>query len=581
MLAPNTPRPELVVVQHLVPSVVPFARTLLEAFPGWRLTICGKYYSTIPAVQREVEHLIADGGSVFADVTEISSSDAPSSAMVLDEGGRLYERLEGSTLLTAGVEQTSSGNRLSWRCPTVLVCRSAAKLLFESQIIARGIIRKLQSLGLIDGRPIGVIGVGALGRELALRLIDSGCEVTVHDILPARGQLANHQRSLGELIQNASLILGVTGRDCLSGLEFDDLAGDKVFASCSSSNREFGALARRLDGAPQFDAIHGKIGMSNIVILNGGYPINFDREREWELPEEISLTRRLCFEGLQQAERMIGGHPRGVMLDPATQLNVVEDWLHAVPERHELRLPARLDVEYFRVRSEGEHEMSSKPDYTLHSTTPGALAQMRAHDAPYETEVVGLAITVLPGVWSPQYDWSSAFYVENFPDVTGLRFLEIGSGTGVISVFAGLRGASKVVATDVNPEAVHNTKLNFELHDLSNAEAILSEGFDRIAERFDVITWNAPYHGSHPNDLLERGCADEDYRGIRAFFDGVQNHLNPGGVVVFGFSESGDLPLIRSLIAGAGLRVKRELSDWRQEYNCMLFELVPASQGCS
>jgi len=46
--------------------------------------------------------------------------------------------------------------------------------------------------------------------------------------------------------------------------------------------------------------------------------------------------------------------------------------------------------------------------------------------------------------------------------------------------------------------------------------------------------------------------------------------------VVFGFSESGDLPLIESLIIENGFRIKRKLSDWRQDYNCMLFDLVRA-----
>jgi release factor glutamine methyltransferase len=218
--------------------------------------------------------------------------------------------------------------------------------------------------------------------------------------------------------------------------------------------------------------------------------------------------------------------------------------------------------------------MTEKPTYKLHSTTPPALEKMRSHTDPYQVDVAGLPVLVLPNVWSPRYDWSSAFYIENFPDVEGLSFLEIGSGTGVISVYAGLQGASRVVAVDVNPDAVRNTQLNFERHGLNGAEVLLSEGFEQVRGRFDIVTWNAPYHGNRPSDPLERGCSDEDYRGIRAFFREVGDYLNAGGSIVFGFSESGDLSLIRGLIREAGYRVKREFSDWRQDYNCMLLELV-------
>ena len=191
--------------------------------------------------------------------------------------------------------------------------------------------------------------------------------------------------------------------------------------------------------------------------------------------------------------------------------------------------------------------------------------------------ILGLDIIVLPGVWSPAYDWSSLFYVENLPVVRGLDFLEIGCGTGVISVHAARAGARRVVAVDVNPEAVTNTKLNFERFGVECGEAFVSDGFGAVTGRFDVVTWNAPYHGAPPADMLERGCTDENYRDIRSFFANVMGYLKPDGTVVFGFSESGDLPLIERLISDSGFRVRRKLSDWRQGYNCMLFDLTTES----
>jgi release factor glutamine methyltransferase len=543
------------------------------------MVIGGKPYSTIPSAADELFTISSGSVHFEPDHARIDTAGLSGRALILDEGGGLHDRLPLEVAPSAaGVEQTSAGNRPQWKYPCVLVCRSAAKLAFESQIIARAIVRKLDSLGLLR-REItpGIIGLGALGTELANLLVERGFRVLGYDAGAARRGHRAVVVTLPQLLNDSALILGVTGSDCLKGADLHALRGRKTFASCSSSDVEFASILPHLARHGRFGKATGTLGAATISVLNGGHPINFDREREWELPEEIALTRRLCLQGLLQAEPLIGSRPRGVMLDPAVQLRLVEAWLERVPGRETLRVPPKLDEAFFKMGSEGEHLMSGKPVYTLHSTTPGALDRMRAHSSPYNTQVCGLDVLVLPGVWSPAYDWSSAFYVENCPDLEGLSFLEIGSGTGVISVHAGLRGAAKVVASDVNPEAVRNTQLNFERHGLSNGEVVLSDGFERITGRFDVIVWNAPYHGSHPSDLLERGCADEDYRGIRAFFGGVAHHLHPGGTIVFGFSESGDLPLIRSLIAQAGFRIKRELSDWREGYNCMLFELSAGS----
>jgi release factor glutamine methyltransferase len=263
------------------------------------------------------------------------------------------------------------------------------------------------------------------------------------------------------------------------------------------------------------------------------------------------------------------------MLNPAAQLRIVNEWLDDVPERQTIRVDGVLSEQFFRDRSEGEYAMKARPLYKLHSTTPTALAKMRSHKKPYDASVSGLPILVLPNVWSPAYDWSSAFYVENMPDVSGKSFLEIGCGTGVISVFAARAGAFHVTATDVNEDAVKNAKLNFERFGITNAEALVSDGFAKVRGKFEIVTWNAPYHGSKPANVLERGCTDEDYRDITKFFQNVGTYLTPNGIVVFGFSESGDLPLIESLIFKNGFYIKRKLSDWRQDYNCLLFHLAP------
>ena len=136
-----------------------------------------------------------------------------------------------------------------------------------------------------------------------------------------------------------------------------------------------------------------------------------------------------------------------------------------------------------------------------------------------------------------------------------------------------LKGARRIEAVDINPDAVKNTRMNFARHDIKNGRAFVSDGFSSVRGKFDVIVWNAPFHGSRAADLLERGCADEGYKDVREFFIRVPKFLKSGGRVVLGFSESGDLNLVRRLVRYCGLRVLRELSDWRDGYNCVMLEL--------
>lgn len=66
----------------------------------------------------------------------------------------------------------------------------------------------------------------------------------------------------------------------------------------------------------------------------------------------------------------------------------------------------------------------------------------------YNVEILGKKFVVFPDVFSPKYFRDPEFFVKELPIKNGETFLEIGCGTGIISIFAVLKGASKVVAID-------------------------------------------------------------------------------------------------------------------------------------
>jgi methylase of polypeptide subunit release factors len=71
--------------------------------------------------------------------------------------------------------------------------------------------------------------------------------------------------------------------------------------------------------------------------------------------------------------------------------------------------------------------------------------------------------------------------------------LDVGTGSGVHALLAA-EHARRVVATDVNPRALHFTELNAALNGLTNVETRRGSLFEPVdGERFDLITCNAPY----------------------------------------------------------------------------------------
>jgi len=220
---------------------------------------------------------------------------------------------------------------------------------------------------------------------------------------------------------------------------------------------------------------------------------------------------------------------------------------------------------------------SEEQHYRLHWTTPLYLDKVRRHTEPYTVDVAGMPVLVFPEVMSPLYDWAGHFMIENLPkDLSGKTVLEIGSGCGLVSIHALIRGADSLLAVDINPVAVANTLENFKKLNLTGTAAE-SDVFSAVTGTFDFIIFNAPYHGCEAVDMLERGVADPNYASLRRFFADVRAHLAAEGRVLFGFSESGDLPLARRLIENAGLEAIRTVSDVREGYQCMVFDLKVAA----
>ena len=68
--------------------------------------------------------------------------------------------------------------------------------------------------------------------------------------------------------------------------------------------------------------------------------------------------------------------------------------------------------------------------------------------------------------------------------------LDIGCGSGILSVASSKLGAKEVFATDIDPLAVEATLDNAELNKISNINAVEGSLLDKVDKKYDVVIAN-------------------------------------------------------------------------------------------
>jgi release factor glutamine methyltransferase len=153
--------------------------------------------------------------------------------------------------------------------------------------------------------------------------------------------------------------------------------------------------------------------------------------------------------------------------------------------------------------------------------------------------------------------------VKHFKVAPGESVLDVGTGSGVIGIFACYRGAARVVGVDINPAAIQSATHNARQHGFADImEVRRSDLFDALgAERFDVITANLPFRNKPAHDVVAMSQWDTDFRTNTRFFEGVGRHLKPGGRIYFVQSNFGEIETMARLAQAAGLQVTELASE--------------------
>jgi release factor glutamine methyltransferase len=168
-------------------------------------------------------------------------------------------------------------------------------------------------------------------------------------------------------------------------------------------------------------------------------------------------------------------------------------------------------------------------------------------------------LTCPPGVYLPQHDTSLLSTALAAAGIRpGARVLDIGCGTGALSIAAARTHPSGITAVDVSRRAVWTARLNMLVRGI-RATVLRGDVFDRVAGRtFDLILANPPYVPGTPRaprgrhrawdagvdgrELLDRLCANAPLL------------LSPGGTLLVVHSGLCDEEKTLRQLRGGGLK---------------------------
>ena len=121
-------------------------------------------------------------------------------------------------------------------------------------------------------------------------------------------------------------------------------------------------------------------------------------------------------------------------------------------------------------------------------------------------------LRTLPSVFEPYHYTATncATYLKKYIS-PGCSVLDIGTGTGILALKAREYGAGRILATDIQPEAVECARINCEGKDIEVRQADLNHD---IEERFDITVANL-----YANPAIE-------------FLQYAADTMNPDGILI-------------------------------------------------
>lgn len=161
----------------------------------------------------------------------------------------------------------------------------------------------------------------------------------------------------------------------------------------------------------------------------------------------------------------------------------------------------------------------------------------------------GITTTVHPDVFPPHLTLSTKILLDYISeiDLSQKTFLELGCGSGIISLFASQKGAS-VTASDINTTALEYLANASQTNSLP-VDCIHSDLFENISKKqFDYIFINPPYYPKSPENIKQQAWfCGEGFEYFESLFKQLPSYLTKENTTYMILSEDCELKKIKSI----------------------------------
>ena len=170
----------------------------------------------------------------------------------------------------------------------------------------------------------------------------------------------------------------------------------------------------------------------------------------------------------------------------------------------------------------------------------------------------GIEILVHPDVFPPHLTLSTKILLDFIKtlDLKEKTFLELGCGSGIISLLASKKGAS-VIASDINKTALEFLNQNSLKNQLS-VTSLFSDLFDSFNHyNFDYIIINPPYYPKKPLSIKEKAWfCGEHFEYFEKLFQQLPYFLNSENKCYMILSEDCKIDIIKDIALKNRLNLK-------------------------
>ena len=248
----------------------------------------------------------------------------------------------------------------------------------------------------------------------------------------------------------------------------------------------------------------------------------------------IALLAELGFDSFEESEDTVQAYT------PAENFDT-ESLLELIRERPELI----TSIDTRRIKQENWNQL-------WESNFPMAeIADRVVVYAPFHTDVPEMEyrICIMPQMsFGTGHHATTSLMIEMMLglDLAGKRVLDMGCGTGILSIFAAMKKAQPITAIDIDEWAYRNAAENYERNSFSNIEILQGDSRLLTGRSFDVVLANINHNILLADMATYSKCLSAD-----------------GLLLVSGFYTS-DFPDITATAKQNGLTLTRHLQkkDW-------------------